>query len=164
VIISSFPVPHLDRAFKAQGGTMVVTEVRTKLMNGDNPERLRAFVSITFDDAFVVRDLKVIEGTNGLFVAMPSRRLTDSCPHCSCKNHLRARICNKCGSKLTEDRATRDANGRAKLHADVAHPINSACREVIQAAVLKDYNREVELSRQPGYVSRYDDYDAYEVA
>lgn len=138
---------------------MVITEVRIKLME-DNNERLQAFCSVTFDDAFVVRDLKIIEGTKGSFVAMPSRKLTDRCPHCGCKNHLRARFCNQCGSKLDEDRATRDADGRAKLHADIAHPINSACREVIQTAVLKAFAEEKERAKQPGYVCRYDDYDA----
>src|SRR5262245_31840785 len=136
-----------------------ITEVRIKLME-DNNERLQAFCSVTFDDAFVVRDLKIIEGTKGSFVAMPSRKLTDRCPQCGCKNHLRARFCNQCGGRLDEDRATRDADGRAKLHADIAHPINSACREIIQTAVLKAYHEEKERAKQPGYVCRYDDYDA----
>lgn len=137
---------------------MVITEVRIKLME-DNNERLQAFCSVTFDDCFVIRDLKIIEGTKGSFVAMPSRKLTDRCPGCGCKNHLRARHCNQCGARLDEDRATRGADGRAKLHADIAHPINSACREVIQSAVLKAYHDERERSKQPGYVCRYDDYD-----
>jgi len=136
-----------------------ITEVRIKLVQ-DNNERLQAFCSVTFDDAFVVRDLKIIEGTKGSFVAMPSRKLTDRCPQCSCKNHLRARFCNQCGAKLDEDRAIRDADGRAKLHADIAHPINSACREVIQGAVIKAYTEERERSKQPGYVCTYDDLDA----
>ena len=139
---------------------MVITEVRIKLMeDGNDNERLQAFCSVTFDNAFVVRDLKIIEGTKGSFVAMPSRKLTDRCLQCGCKNHLRARYCNQCGAKLDEDRATRDADGRAKLHADIAHPINSACREVIQSAVLKAYQEERERSKQPGYVSNYDDFD-----
>ena len=140
---------------------MVITEVRIKLME-DNNERLQAFCSVTFDDAFVVRDLKIIEGTKGSFVAMPSRKLTDRCGQCGCKNHLRARFCNQCGHKLNEDRASRDPDGRAKLHADIAHPINSACREVIQTAVLRAYQEEKERSKQPGYVCSYDDYDGGE--
>ncbi|MFL5242391.1 MAG: septation protein SpoVG family protein [Gemmataceae bacterium] len=140
---------------------MVITEVRIKLMEDNHEnERLQAFCSVTFDDAFVVRDLKIIEGTKGSFVAMPSRKLTDRCNHCGCKNHLRARFCNQCGGKLDEDRATRDADGRVKLHADIAHPINSACREVIQAAVVKSYREEKERSKQPGYICTYDDFDA----
>lgn len=139
---------------------MVITEVRIKLMeDGHENERLQAFCSVTFDNAFVVRDLKIIEGTKGSFVAMPSRKLTDRCTHCGCKNHLRARYCNQCGGKLDEDRATRDADGRAKLHADIAHPINSACREVIQGAVIKAYQEERERSKMPGYVCNYDDLD-----
>ncbi len=136
----------------------MITEVRIKLME-DNNERLQAFCSVTFDDCFVIRDLKIIEGTKGSFVAMPSRKLTDRCPGCGCKNHLRARHCNQCGGRLDEDRATRGADGRAKLHADIAHPINSACREVIQTAVIKAYQEERERSKQPGYICRYDDYD-----
>jgi stage V sporulation protein G len=140
---------------------VVITEVRIKLMeDGNENERLQAFCSVTFDDAFVVRDLKIIEGTKGSFVAMPSRKLTDRCPSCGSKNHLRARFCNACGAKLDEDRATRDADGRVKLHADIAHPINSACREVIQSAVLKAFQAEKERSKQPGYVCTYDDFDS----
>src|ERR1700716_145913 len=131
--------------------------------NNEN-ERLQAFCSVTFQDAFVVRDLKIIEGTKGSFVAMPSRKLTDRCPGCGSKNHLRARFCNQCGSRLDEDRAIRDADGRAKLHADIAHPINSMCREKIQGAVLASYADELERAKMPGYVSRYDDLDGeYEV-
>lgn len=137
---------------------MVITEVRIKLME-DNNERLLAFCSVTFDDMFVIRDLKIIEGAKGSFVAMPSRKLTDRCPGCGCKNHLRARFCNQCGGRLDEDRATRDHQGRAKLHADIAHPINSSCREVIQGAILKAYHEERERAKLPGYVCRYDDYD-----
>src|SRR5687768_7829420 len=119
-----------------------------------------AFCSVTFDDAFVIRDLKIIEGTKGSFVAMPSRKLTDRCGGCGSKNHLRARFCNSCGGRLDEHRATRDAEGRVKLHADIAHPINSACREVIQGAVLKAFQLEKEKSKLPGYVCSYDDYDS----
>ena len=53
---------------------MDITEVRVTLR--EEP-RLKAFVNVTFDDDFVVRGMKVIEGKNGLFVAMPSRRSKD---------------------------------------------------------------------------------------
>src|SRR5205085_7739274 len=137
---------------KKRRTTVVITEVRIKLME-DNNERLQAFCSVTFDDAFVVRDLKIIEGAKGSFVAMPSRKLTDRCPNCGCKNHLRANYCNQCAHKLDADRAVRDPDGRAKLHADIAHPINSACREVMQGAILKSYTEERERAKQPGYVT-----------
>jgi stage V sporulation protein G len=141
-----------------------ITEVRIKLMedNSGSNERLQAFCSITFDDMFVIRDLKIIEGAKGFFVAMPSRKLTDRCHNCGTKNHLRSRFCNQCGSRLDENRAIRDADGRAKLHADIAHPINSMCREKIQSAVLASYADELERSKMPGYVSRYDDLDGGE--
>jgi stage V sporulation protein G len=141
-----------------------ITEVRIKLMedNTGSNERLQAFCSITFDDMFVIRDLKIIEGAKGFFVAMPSRKLTDRCHNCGTKNHLRSRFCNQCGSRLDENRAIRDADGRAKLHADIAHPINSMCREKIQGAVLASYADELERAKMPGYVSRYDDLDGGE--
>jgi DNA-binding cell septation regulator SpoVG len=110
---------------------MEITEVRIKLME-DSDDRLQAFCSITFDNCFVVRDLKIIDGTNGPFVAMPSRKLTRHCHQCGSKNHLKAQYCNQCGARQHEDRALRDAEGRAKLYADIAHPINSQCREMIQ--------------------------------
>jgi stage V sporulation protein G len=139
---------------------VVITEVRIKLMeDGNENERLQAFCSVTFDDAFVVRDLKIIEGAKGSFVAMPSRKLTDRCGGCGCKNHLRARFCNQCGGRLDESRAARDMDGRVKLHADIAHPINSACREVIQSAVLRAFAAEKERAKLPGYVCTYDDID-----
>jgi len=137
---------------------MEITEVRIKLMD-DGGDRLQAFCSITFDDCFVVRDLKIIEGTNGPFVAMPSRKLTAHCPNCGCKNHLRAPYCNQCGNRLDVDRAERDADGRTKLYADIAHPINSECREMIQDRIIAEFEAEMDRSQQPGYFSRYDDYD-----
>src|SRR5262249_15970961 len=106
-------------------------------------------------DAFVVRDLKIIEGTKGSFVAMPSRKLTDRCPQCGCKNHLRARFCNQCGGKLDEDRATRDAHARANLPPHLAPPTHSPSPH----AVLKGDQEERERSKQPRARCTYDDYD-----
>lgn len=135
---------------------MQITEVRIKLME-DSDDRLQGFCSVTFDDSFVVRDLKIIEGSSGPFVAMPSRKLTSHCGSCGCKNHLKAGYCNQCGSRLKEDRTIRDQEGRAKLYADIAHPINSACREMIQSRVIAEFRAELDRSKQPGYVSKYDD-------
>jgi stage V sporulation protein G len=135
-----------------------ITEVRIKLME-EGGERLQAFCSITFDNCFVIRDLKIIEGANGPFVAMPSRKLTSHCQQCGAKNHLRAAFCNDCGSKLNPNRAALDDEGRAKLYADIAHPINSACREMIQDRVIREFHEEQERAKHPGYVSRYDDFD-----
>ena len=135
---------------------MEITEVRIKLME-DSDDRLQAFCSITFDNAFVVRDLKIIEGSSGPFVAMPSRKLTSHCHQCGSKNHLKASYCNQCGARQRDDRTLRDAEGRAKLYADIAHPINSACREAIQSRVIAEYRAELDRAQQPGYTSRYDD-------
>lgn len=142
---------------------MEITEVRIKLME-DSDDRLQAFCSITFDNCFVIRDLKIIEGSNGAFVAMPSRKLTSHCRSCGAKNHLRAGYCNACGARLREDRTTRDQEGRTKLYADIAHPINSECREMIQDRVIAEFEQELDRAKQPGYVSRYDDdYDDLDV-
>jgi len=54
---------------------MEITEVRVSPIQGD--EKLKAFATVIFDDAFVVRDLKIINGQKGLFVAMPSRKMKD---------------------------------------------------------------------------------------
>lgn len=139
--------------------TVEITEVRIKLME-ESEDRLRAFCSITFDNCFVVRDLKIIEGTQGPFVAMPSRKLTFRCNRCGNKNHLRSNYCNQCGGRLREAREARDEEVPNKLYADVAHPINQACRDLIQSRVVEEYTLELERAKQPGYVSRYD--DAYE--
>lgn len=135
---------------------MEITEVRIKLMESAE-DRLRGFCSITFDDCFVVRDLKIIEGNNGPFVAMPSRKLTSNCGQCRSKNHLRANYCNQCGSRLKNESIQHDTDGRAKLYADIAHPVNATCREIIQNRVVEELNKELELSSKPGYSSRYDD-------
>lgn len=139
---------------------MEITEIRIKLMEGSE-DRLRAFCSITIDNAFVVRDLKIIDGTNGPFVAMPSRKLSGHCQRCNHKNHLRATYCNHCGVKLQLD-GSDHYDSPQKLYADVAHPINSDCRELIQNAVITEFEAELSRCQQPGYRSRYDDDFGYE--
>ncbi len=129
---------------------MEITEVRVKLITNKD-DRLKAFCSITMDNEFVVRDIKVIEGTNGYFVAMPSRKMSDHCEKCGGKNHLRAKFCNNCGVQLADNRARKDAQGRMKLHADIAHPINSECRKKIQEKVTVAFEEELERSKEPGY-------------
>jgi stage V sporulation protein G len=134
---------------------MQLTEVRINLC-GSQQSRLKAFCSLTFDNTFVIRDVKLIEGPDGLFLAMPSRKLCDHCPRCGDKNHLRARFCNGCGYRLDDSRFMRQQNGnghsRLKLHADIAHPINAECRQAIEHDVIHAFETELERSRQPGYV------------
>ncbi|TWU05547.1 SpoVG family protein [Stieleria varia] len=139
---------------------MEITEIRIKLMESSE-DRLRAFCSITIDGCFVVRDLKIIDGTNGPFVAMPSRKLTGHCNRCHHKNHLRAQYCNNCGNKL-DFQADGGFDSPQKLYADVAHPINSQCRELIQNAVITEFLAELKRYEQPDYRSRYDDDFDYE--
>jgi len=183
---------------------MELTEVRINLC-GDRGGRLKAFCSLTFDNTFVIRDVKLIDGNEGLFLAMPSRKLCDHCPACHEKNHLKARFCNNCGRRLNEDRyqQNRSGNGhgngahgagygngaghghagpngpvsghfhghgngngtggRLKLHADIAHPINAGCRQQIERKVLDAYDRELERSRQPGYVAPSLDAEDFEL-
>lgn len=88
---------------------MKITEVRAKRIDGDN--RLVGIAAITIDNCFVVHELRIIEGKNGLFVAMPSRKMP---------------------------------NGDYK---DVAHPINSETRAMIEKIVLDTYNELPELNK-----------------
>jgi stage V sporulation protein G len=87
-----------------------ITEVRAKRIDGDN--RLVGIAAITIDNCFVVHELRIIEGKNGLFVAMPSRKMP---------------------------------NGDYK---DVAHPINSETRAMIEKAVLDTYHELPELKSE----------------
>lgn len=143
---------------------MEISEVRVKLVE-DRSEKLQAFCTITLDGDFVVRDIKIIEGTRGPFVAMPSRKLTDRCPRCGTKNHLRSKFCNDCAFKLNPNRAKPDSRGRARLHTDIAHPINPKCRLFIEHAILEAFHIELERSKAPGYVAPdLDDFDYDDVA
>ena len=54
---------------------MTITDIRVRLVNSEG--RMKAVASVTFDDAFVVHDIKIIEGTDKLFIAMPSRKTPD---------------------------------------------------------------------------------------
>lgn len=142
---------------------MEITEVRIKLI-GRRSDKLRAFCSITFDNAFVVRDLKIIEGQKGAFVAMPSRKICERCARCGCKNHVRAKFCNDCGNRLPVP-VSAETEPRVKMHADIAHPINAASREAIQKRILEAYSLEVEKSKLPGYkpVEIYESSEEYDL-
>jgi stage V sporulation protein G len=137
---------------------MEITEVRIKLIELTD-DRLQAFCSITFDNSFVVRDLKIIEGPSGPFIAMPSRKIMAHCPRCRFKNHLRSNFCNQCGAELPKSVEPRSVEQRGKLYADIAHPINSECRDAIQRKIVEAFYQELDRSRQPGYRSTYDDID-----
>ena len=80
---------------------MQITDVRVRKVTKEG--KMKAVVSITIDDEFVVHDIKVIEGEKGLFIAMPSRKASDG------------------------------------EYRDIAHPINSGTREIIQNIILDKY-------------------------
>lgn len=80
---------------------MQITDVRVRRIEREG--RMKAIVSITLDNEFVVHDIKIIDGEKGLFIAMPSRRSTDG------------------------------------EYRDIAHPINSETRDMIQNIVLEKY-------------------------
>lgn len=82
---------------------MNITDVRVRKI-GDQG-KMKAIVSITIDDAFVIHDIKVIEGQNGLFVAMPSRKVAEG------------------------------------DYRDIAHPINSETRTMIQNLIFEEYEK-----------------------
>src|SRR5215210_958506 len=115
-----------ERAMTARGCEMRLTEIRINLCGGPS-SRLKAFCSLTFDNTFVIRDVKLIDGNDDsggtkLFLAMPSRKLTDHCRRCGEKNHLKARFCNGCGGRLDENRSLNqpgmhggNGHGRVKL-------------------------------------------------
>ena len=134
---------------------MEITEVRVALIQ-QQASKLRAYCSMALDGCFVIRDLKIIDGHNGLFVAMPSRKVCRRCAGCSGKNHLRAKFCNECGVKLEENPSVEvdPETGRPKLHVDVAHPITQAGRDLVTQGVLAAYRAELEASGQPGYMLR----------
>lgn len=110
---------------------------------GDRRARLLAYCSVTLGGAYVIHDIKVIHGSNGPFVAMPSRKLTDRCDACGGKNHLCARYCNSCGADMGPAEVERDNQGRSRLFMDVAHPLNQEAKAVLDAAVLEAYRREL---------------------
>ena len=80
---------------------MKITDVRVRKITKEG--KMKAIVSITIDDEFVVHDIKVIEGEKGLFIAMPSKKATDG------------------------------------EYRDIAHPINSNTRDMIQRVILDKY-------------------------
>ena len=127
---------------------MQITDVQIQL-SAPGQDRLRAFCNIIIDDAFVIRDIKIIDGPQGPFVAMPSRKMMTNCPACHSKYHRLANYCNQCGAALP--RAPEGPRGTTKLHSDIAHPINAVCRSQVQEAILQAFHKEIERAQRPGY-------------
>lgn len=122
---------------------MEITEVRVVLK--DSPDKkLKAYATVTFDNAFVVRNIKVIDGNTGLFIAMPSRKVKHPCPKCNFKNELRSKYCNQCGAPLPQapKQAEPDLDAAQSEHKDIAHPITQSFREQLQKKILAAYEQE----------------------
>ena len=140
-----------------------ITEVRVKLIP-EQRDKLLAFASVTIDDALVIRDIKIIEGGERKFVAMPSRKVCDRCMDCGGKNYVRARYCTDCGARLAVERAEADERGRPRLYADMAHPINQSARTHLSETILKAYGSEVTKAAEMGdsYQGAVDDHEAWD--
>ena len=124
---------------------MEVTEVRIHPYVPTRPDEcLKAFALVVLDNAFAIRDVRVIDDPQrGLFLSMPERKLEDHCPNCKRRNVLLAKYCNWCGNLLGENRFLLDSRGKKKLHADCCHPITPQCREMLEEAVLPVYIDEL---------------------
>lgn len=120
---------------------MEITEVKVNLVNtGDS--KLKAFVTVTLDHVFVIRDLKIIDGKKGLFVAMPSVKVATPCPRCKKKNPIRSHYCGECGTKLETPPAPETEEALREEHRDIAHPINTQTRDYLQSKILNAYETE----------------------
>ena len=64
---------YIKTITEEKGSIMEITDIRIRKVDADS--KMKAVVSVTFDDEFVVHDIKIIEGQNGLFIAMPSRKM-----------------------------------------------------------------------------------------
>lgn len=117
---------------------MKITEIKVFLKDsfmGDG--KLKAFATVTFDSVFVVRDIKIIEGKIGRFVAMPSSKISFPCSNCNKKNYACSKFCTECGAKLDFINSN---DMQREEHRDVAHPITTQMRQYMQVEILKAYD------------------------
>ncbi len=119
---------------------MEITETRISPINKPN-SRLRAYASVTFDNSFVIREIRIIEGKNGLFIAMPSRKMQKPCPRCGFKNPVTNKFCGQCGAEI---KSTEQKNLKTgpQQHKDLAHPINTQFRDYLQKRILEAYGQQ----------------------
>jgi stage V sporulation protein G len=134
---------------------MEITDVKVFLKEGQD-KKLKAYATLTFDNCFVVRNVKVIEGNKGMFVAMPSRKVKDPCPKCHFRNTVRSKFCNQCGATLPQEQPkpavqAADDTARQSEHKDIAHPITAEFRDYVQRKVLEAY--EIEKKKGPAQSS-----------
>lgn len=131
---------------------MEITEIRIFPKEGLD-KKLKAYATVTFDNAFVVRNIKIILGASGLFIAMPSRKMKYLCPNCHSKNEVGSKFCNHCGASIGSG-LQRASNADAKTeHRDIAHPITQEFREYLQTKILKAYEKEIVAGDGSGNIS-----------
>ena len=121
-----------------------ITDVKISL-SSEEKGKLRAIAAMTLDNVFVIRDIKVIDGRQGLFVAMPCSQLSERCPRCKKKNPLHNRYCANCGRPLP-NRIRIDLNMRKEEYKDIAHPICKECREYIESVIVGAYKEKCAAS------------------
>lgn len=120
---------------------MKITEIRIRL--GSIQDKVKAYCTVIFDGVLAVHDIRIVEGNSGrLMVTMPSRKIADCCYRCNARNHMLARYCNSCGTKLAADRFSLDSTGRPKLFVDTTHPIDQEFRLGLEGAVMEQYRME----------------------
>ena len=118
---------------------MEITEIRVFPKQGQDKKR-QGYVTVTFSNKFVVRNIKIIQGATGLFIAMPSRKVKYNCPTCSTKNESGSRFCNQCGKELPSINVE-PAEAKTE-HKDIAHPITQEFRDYLQRSILEAFEKE----------------------
>jgi len=121
---------------------MEITEIRVFPKEGQD-KKLKAYTTVTFDNEFVVRNIKVIQGSSNLFIAMPSRKMKYVCPNCHSKNEVGCKYCGQCGKALAAQQHHSGYTDAKAEHRDIAHPITQKFREYLQSRILEAYEREV---------------------
>ena len=124
---------------------MEITETRVSPVEKPTG-RLKGFASITFDNVFVVRGIRIIEGDDGLFIAMPNRKTEYRCAGCGAWNVFHARYCNRCGKEVAQNPERETNEGESKNYHDIAHPVNNEFREHIQSRILEAYHSHTKES------------------
>lgn len=110
-----------------------VTDIKIKRAEPGEP-RVAAYVTLTLNDSLAMRDMKVIRADDGLFLAMPSRRICRAVRcRCSAKNELRSRFCFACGQPLPAVES--DPNNDSGHYADLVFPCTSQARLFFVEAV-----------------------------
>jgi stage V sporulation protein G len=124
---------------------MEITEIRVFPKEGQD-KKLKAYTTVTFDNAFVVRNIKVIQGTNALFIAMPSRKMKFSCSKCGARNEVGSKFCSNCGIAIKEGSYQITAADSKAEHRDIAHPITQEFRDYLQERIIEAYKNEMSSS------------------